>query len=126
MVGNNYLDRLSKYSDENFALNILLDDLNILSDEFIEYMQNNVPNLNEITEVERIFLTKTTCLIEYFFINNDINVPLWITDDRLVLTEPYVFGAREKDIWYLKTILSSPPVFKAKNVYFDLGALKRV
>ena len=126
MVGNNYLDRLSKYSDENFALNILLNDLNILSDEFIEYMQNNVPNLNEITEVERIFLTKTTCLIEYFFINNDINVPLWITDDRLVLTEPYVFGAKEKDIWYLKTILSSPPVFKAKNVYFDLGALKRV
>lgn len=126
MIGNNYINTLYQCDDENLALNDLLNKLNKLKGDFIEYMENNVVEIDKLTDLEKTFVTKIACLIEYFYIQKDIQVPDWIIDERLCLAEPYVYGAREKDINFLKAILLAPPVFKSKNVYFDLNSLIRI
>jgi len=126
MISNKYLNDLYNCSDENHALNELLNRLTLMSEAFVSMIQTEIPNIDILTEEERVFLTKASALIEHFFLLKKIDIPDWLEDDRLKLQDPFVFGAREKDIWFLKTILKSPTVFKEKNVYFDLDSLIRI
>lgn len=126
MIGDNFFRTLYEFEDENFAINELLNKLTDLSEDFISYIKNVKINKSDLTENEKNFLTKLTCLIEYFFIENNLAIPSWVQDDLYKLDDPFVFGARKKDIWYLKTILNAPTVFKSRNVYFDLSSLVRV
>ncbi|MEN8906599.1 MAG: hypothetical protein ABF289_11630 [Clostridiales bacterium] len=126
MIGDKYFMSLYNFNDENFAINELLNKLTELSDDFVNYINKTKITPENLNESEKIFLTKLTCLIEYFFRKDNLPIPSWVQDDSFTLKKPFVFGARKKDIWYLKTILNAPTVFKSRNVYFDLNSLVRV
>jgi hypothetical protein len=127
MIGNEYLNKLFSYHDENAALSELYSNLSEdISDNFINVIKNKPVDINNLTESEKDFITKVTCLIEYFYIENNINVPTWVQNDELKLDTPYVFGTKEKDITHLKTIITAPPVFKSRNVFFDLDSMNQI
>lgn len=129
MITNEYVEKLYKASiniEENFALNTLLNDLNKITPKFELQIQSSVIVIEELNEDERIFLTKISTLIMYFFDINNISIPKWVDDERLVLNKPILYGERAKDSYYFNTLFNAPDIFKKKGVYFDLYALKRI
>ncbi len=125
MIGNKYLQALSNYSDEDTSLNQLLELLKYKDMEFINSLKEPV-DINLCSDKEIKYLTKVSALIDYYLQIHDIEVPEWIRDDKLRFDKPYYHSIRISDFEKFKLQYSNPSPFKARNVYFDLGGIKRI
>lgn len=125
MIGNNYLNDLFNYLDEDLALNQLLEMLKFHEEDFIKSLYT--PNDLKLCAQEEIdFLTKVAALIDYHLQINGLEVPLWIRDERLEFDKPYYQPKRISDFDKLKLQFSAPAPFRVRNAYFDLEGLTRV
>lgn len=125
MIGNEYLQALFDYPDEDTALNQLLEILKYKDQAFITSL-NDPCDLDLCTDLEINYLTKVAALIDYSLQIHKLDVPVWIRDERLSFDTPYYHSKRLSDFDKVKLIYSSPGPFRARNVYFDLHGIERV
>lgn len=125
MIGNNYLRILFKYPREDIAVNEILEFLTYKDAEFIDSLWTEPVNLSSCNQKEIQFLTKVAALIDYFLQHHGMEVPDWLRDNRLCFDKPHYYSKRLNDFEKFKLLYSSPAPFKRRNVYFDLGAIKR-
>ena len=99
----------------------------LLNDKgFIESIFEYPVNLDNCNSKEIFFLTLTAAIIDYFFQINEIDIPEWIRDERLVFQEPYYYSKRLTDFEKIKLQFSNPAPFRRRNVYFELEGLQRI
>lgn len=125
MIGNDYLNKLFAYPDEDTAINQLLEFLASCDEEFLASLYENV-DLNECSPEELTYLTKVSALIDYMLQLNELEIPDWIRDERLVFDKPYYHSKRITDFEKVRMIYTSPGPFRARNVFFDLNGIRRV
>jgi len=126
MIGNSYLKELYEYEDTDTSLNQLLEYIKFKDKGFIESIFEYPVNLDNCNSKEIFFLTLTAAIIDYFFQINEIDIPEWIRDERLVFQEPYYYSKRLTDFEKIKLQFSNPAPFRRRNVYFELEGLQRV
>jgi len=126
MIGNRYLKKLYEYEDTDMSLNQLLEYIKFKDKEFIKSIFEYPVNLDECNSKEIFFLTLTAAIIDYFFQINEIDIPEWIRDERLVFQEPYYYSKRLTDFEKIKLQFSNPAPFRRRNVYFELEGLQRI
>ncbi len=125
MIGNDYLQALFNYPDEDTGLNQLLELLTNKDMEFINSLKRPI-NLALCNENEITYLTKASALIDYHLQVLGLEVPDWLRDEKLAFDRPYYHSTRISDFEKLRFQFRSPAPFKARNVYFDLYGIKRV
>lgn len=125
MIGNEYLQALFHYPDEDTALNQLLEMLKYQEETFITSLNESL-DLERCTKEEISYLTKIVALIDYYLQLHKRDVPDWIRDEKLSFETPYYHSKRLSDFDKVKLIYSSPGPFRARNVYFDLHGIERV
>lgn len=126
MIGNNYLKELYEYEDTDMSLNQLLEYIKFKDKGFIKSIFESPVNIDDCNAKEIIFLTLTAAIIDYFFQINEIDIPEWIRDERLVFEVPYYYPKRLTDFEKVKLQFSNPAPFRRRNVYFELEGLHRV
>jgi len=126
MIGNSYLKELYEYEDTDMSLNQLLEYIKFKDKEFIKSIFESPVNIDDCNSKEIFFLTLTAAIIDYFFQINEIDIPEWIRDERLVFQEPYYYSKRLTDFEKVKLQFSNPAPFRRRNVYFELEGLQRV
>ncbi len=126
IIGNKYLKELYDYKNENLALSQLLEYLKFKNEGFMKELYNNPINLDLCNEDELIFLTIASAIIEYKLLLSELDVPLWVSDERLFLEHPYFCPKRYTGYDKFRLRYTSPPSFKVRNVYFDVYSLTRV
>src|SRR6056297_1007687 len=126
MIGNSYLKELYEYEDTDMSLNQLLEYMKFKDKGFIKSIFEYPVILDGCNSKEIFFLTLTAAIIDYFFQINEIDVPEWIRDERLVFQEPYYYSKRLTDFEKIKLKFSNPAPFRRRNVYFELEGLQRV
>lgn len=107
MIGNDYLNNLYNYSDEDTAVNQLLELLTSFDENFIKSLYDYV-DLDKCSADELSYLTKVTALIDYLLQLNNFEIPDWIRDERLIFDKPYYYSRRITDFQKIKLIYSSP------------------
>ncbi len=125
MIGNEYLQALFNYEDEDTSLNQLLELLKYKDMKFIISLKESV-DIELCTYDEKRYLTKVSALIDYYLQINDIEVPDWIRDEKLMFDKPYFHPRRISDFEKLRLQYTNPSPFKARNVYFDLDGIMRI
>lgn len=125
MIGNDYLQALFNYPDEDTSLNQLLELLKYKDTEFVNSLKKPV-NLELCTQEELIYLTKASSLIDYYLQIHGIDIPEWLRDKKLSFDTPYYHSKRISDFEKVKLQYTNPSPFKARNVYFDLDGISRV
>ncbi|WP_106495077.1 hypothetical protein [Lentibacillus sp. Marseille-P4043] len=125
MIGNKHLQSLFAYSDEDTALNQLLELIKSKDEQFIKSLGTPV-EINLCNEAELKYLTKVSPLIDYYLQIQGIEVPNWLRDEKLKFDKPYYFPKRISDFEKLKLQYTNPSPFRAKNVYYDLSGIERV
>ena len=124
MIGNEYLQALFNYEDEDTSLNQLLELLKYKDMKFIISLKESV-DIELCTYDEKRYLTKVSALIDYYLQINDIEVPDWIRDEKLMFDKPYLHPRRISDFAKLRLQYTNPSPFKARNVYFVLEGIMR-
>ncbi len=124
MIGNKFMRSLFEEKDRDFAISELLEYLKFVDDTFINKIK--IVELENITEEERQFLTITSALIDFFLQKNDLEIPEWIRDSKLVFDEPHFYQQRIEDIDKIKLMINNPAPFRNRNIFFDLDSIKRV
>jgi hypothetical protein len=125
MIGNKYIQELFKYPDEDTGLNQILELLKSKDIEFIESIRQPI-NLDLCNPKEMEYLTKISALIDYYLQINEVEVPNWLRDERLIFEKPYYHSKRISSFDKIKLLYSTPAPFSARNVFFDLNGIKRV
>ena len=125
MIGNKYLQSLYKYSDKDTSLNQLLELLKSKDKQFIDSMYNSV-DINLCNADELRYLTIAAALIDYYMQINDIDIPEWLRNEKLIFDKPYYYSERISDFDKVKLQYTNPAPFKIRNVYFDMDGIKRV
>lgn len=125
MIGNNYLQALFDYPDEDTSINQLLELLKTKDSEFLISLSEDL-KLDLCNEEEIKFLTKVSGLIDYSLQKLNLDVPEWLRDDILSFDEPYYYSKRISDIDKIRLLSSCPAPFRLRNVYFDMKSIKRV
>lgn len=125
MIGNNYLQLLYEYPDEDTSLNQLLELLKSKDMKFIESL-NEAVNIDLCNNLELKYLTKAAALIDYYLQIYGMEVPDWLRDEKLEFTKPYYHSKRISDFEKLKIQYTSPAPFRARNVYFDVKGIERI
>jgi len=125
MIGNEYLQALCDYIDEDTAINQLLELLKFKDKKFISSLTEEV-NIDLCNENEIEFLIKVSALIDYHLQLHDIEVPSWLRNDKLKFEKPYYHSKRISDFEKIRLLYSNPAPFRARNVYFQLEGIKRV
>ena len=126
MIGNEYLQNLYLHTDESTSMNQLLEHLKSNDCQFLASLINEPVDLNIVTKEELIFLTKVSALIDYYLQINDIEVPVWLRNEKLRFEKPYYYTKRISDFEKIKLQYTNPAPFKARNVYFQLEGIRRV
>lgn len=122
MIGNDYLQALFNYPDEDTSLNQLLELLKYKDTEFVNSLKKPV-NLELYTQEELIYLTKASSFIDYYLQIHGID---GLRDKKLSFDKPYYHSKRISDFEKVKLQYTNPSPFKARNVYFDLDGIGRV
>ena len=125
MIGNKYLKSLYEYPDEDTSINQLLETLKSKDMECINKLYKPV-DINECDSKEIEYLTKVSTLIDYCLQLKDIELPLWLRDERLRFKKPYFHPKRISDFEKVKLQYSNPAPFRMRNVYFDLEGIGRI
>jgi len=125
MIGNEYLQALCDYIDEDTAINQLLELLKFKDKKFISSLTEEV-NIDLCNKNEIEFLIKVSALIDYHLQLHDIEVPSWLRNDKLKFEKPYYHSKRISDFEKIRLLYSNPAPFRARNVYFQLEGIKRV
>lgn len=125
MIGNEYLQALCDYIDEDTAINQLLELLKFKDKKFISSLTEEV-NIDLCNENEIEFLIKVSALIDYHLQLHDIEVPGWLRNDKLKFEKPYYYSKRISDFEKIRLLYSNPAPFRARNVYFQLEGIRRV
>ena len=125
MIGNKYLQSLFEYPDEDTSLNQLLELLKSKDSELLASL-NKPASIDLCDNLELMYLTKASALIDYYLQTYDMEVPSWLRDEKLEFTKPYYHSKRISDFEKFKLQYTSPAPFRAKNVYFDLKGIERV
>jgi len=126
MIGNSYLKELYEYEDLDMSLNQLLEYIKFKDKGFVESIFECPVNLDNCGPKEIFFLTLSAAIIDYFFQINEIDIPEWIRDERLVFEKPYYYSKRLTDFEKIKLQFSNPAPFRRRNVYFELEGLQRI
>ncbi len=126
MTGNNYLEELFNYQDEDTSINQLLELLKYKDPNFISSLKREYVNLDLCTHDEIKYLTKISGLIDYYFQIHELEIPEWIRDERLQFDRPYYHLKRITDFDKLKLQIESPSPFRRRNTYFELDSIVRV
>ncbi len=126
MIGNKYLQDLFNYPDEDTSLNQLLELLKFKDIDFINSLENSPVNLQMCNDDEIKYLTKISALIDYYLQLNNLEVPNWLRDDKLIFEKPYYHSKRISDFDKAKLQFTNPGPFRARNVYFDLEGIGRI
>lgn len=125
MIGNNYLQALSDYPDEDTSLNQLLELLKYKDMKFINSLKEDI-DIDSCSDKEIKYLTKASALIDYYLQIHNIEVSKWTRDDKLRFDKPYYHSKRISDFEKIKLQYTNPSPFKARNVYFDLEGIQRI
>jgi len=125
MIGNEYLQALCDYIDEDTAINQLLELLKFKDKKFISSLTEEV-NIDLCNKNEIEFLIKVSALIDYHLQLHDIEVPSWLRNDKLKFEKPYYHSKRISDFEKIRLLYSNPAPFRARNVYFQLEGIRRV
>ena len=125
MIGNEYLQALFDYPDEDTGLNQLLELLKCKETTFIHSLSEPV-DIDLCNDEEIEYLTKVSALIDYYLQIHGIDVPDWIRDEKLRFDKPYYHSSRISDFEKLRLLYTNPAPFRARNVYFDLHGIQRV
>lgn len=126
MIGNKCLEELFNYQDEDTSINQLLELLKYKDSNFISSLKREHVNLDLCSHDEIKYLTKISCLIDYYLQIHELEIPKWIRDERLVFDRPYYHLKRINDFDKLKLQIESPSPFRRRNTYFDLDSIVRV
>ncbi len=125
MIGNNYLQALYNYPDEDTSINQLLELLKSKDEKFIDSLKAEI-DLGLCDEKEQKYLTKVSALIDYYLQSHNIDVPSWLRSDKLCFEKPFYYPKRIDDFEKVRLMYSNPAPFRSRNVYFDLESIKRV
>lgn len=125
MIGNERLQELFDYPDEDTSLNQLLELLKRKETSFIDSLAEPV-DLDSCNDKEIEYLTKVSALIDYYLQIHGMEVPDWIRDAKLRFDKPYYHSSRINDFEKLRLLYTNPAPFRARNVYFDLHGIQRV
>ncbi|GGB47561.1 hypothetical protein GCM10011409_26290 [Lentibacillus populi] len=125
MIGNNYLQSLFAYPDEDTGLNQLLELLNSKDKAFIKSLCTPV-DISACNDAELKYLTKVSALIDYYLQIHGIDVPRWLRNEKLKFDKPYYFPKRISDFEKFKLQYTNPSPFRARNVYYDLNGIERI
>ena len=125
MIGNERLQELFDYPDEDTSLNQLLELLKRKETSFIDSLTEPV-DLESCNDKEIEYLTKVSALIDYYLQSHGIEVPDWIRGEKLRFAKPYYHSSRINDFEKLRLLYTNPAPFRARNVYFDLHGIQRV
>ncbi|MDD2234122.1 MAG: hypothetical protein PHZ11_10710 [Desulfitobacteriaceae bacterium] len=125
MIGNNYLQVLFDFPDEDTSLNQLLELLKFKDLNFINSIKEPI-KIDLCNDKEIQYLTKVSALIDYYLQIYGIEVPDWIRDEKLSFDKPYYHSKRISDFEKLRLQYTNPAPFRARNVYYDLQGIQRV
>lgn len=126
MIGNNYLQLLYEYPDEDTGLNQLLELLKSKDIKFIVSLRNESIDIDLCTNEEIVYLTKISALIDYYLQIHRIEVPDWLRDKKLMFNKPYYHSKRISDFEKFKLQYTNPSPFRVRNVFFDLEGINRI
>lgn len=125
MIGNKYLKGLFEYPDEDTTINQLLELLKSKDMKFINSLYEPL-DIDNCNDEEIKYLIKISALIDYYLQLHNIEVPVWLRDERLRFEKPYFHSKRLTDFEKVKLQYINPSPFKVRNVYFDLHAIERI
>ena len=126
MIGNKILDSLYEFNDVSSSLNQLCDLINTAPKEITRILNVQLPNLEKLTKEETRFITILASVIDYKLQELSIEVPNWLRDERLILSEPFYLDKRLDDLDKLKLFIKSTGPFRNRNVFIAVEGLTRV
>ncbi len=126
MIGNEYLQSLFEYPDEDTSFNQLLELLKSKDIEFIDTILQQTVDIDLCDGDEIKYLIKASALIDYYLQLHGIEVPAWLRDEKLRFEKPYYHSKRISDFEKVKLQYTNPSPFRVRNVYFDLKGIERV
>ena len=122
MSGNYIKSLLDLETDLDTKCNQLLNDIKTYKEDIILDILDTPIEVTEENEKEvRVLIT----LVEYFAIE-EYNIERLCNIVGELSTEEIFMSHKRDHIARLKTFLFAPPIFRIRNVYFDLHGLTRV